>query len=144
MTLGVGSCPVSRLRGTNSMRVVVAVVVLVSCVHAGLWTLLHRQHASPDFYGQLASISYSPYTRAQHPDNGDRPTAEQIRSDLKLLSSYTRTIRTYSSTGGLELVPGIAAELGLKVTIGIWLDHDTARNEREIASAIALARRYSN
>ena len=32
----------------------------------------------------------------------------------------------------------------MKVTIGIWIDQDTARNEREIASAIALARRYSN
>jgi exo-beta-1,3-glucanase (GH17 family)/cellulose synthase/poly-beta-1,6-N-acetylglucosamine synthase-like glycosyltransferase len=126
------------------MRIVVAVIALVTCVHAAMWGLLQRQYASPDFNGQLASVSYSPYTRSQHPDNGDRPTAEQIRADLRLLSAYTRTIRTYSSTGGLELVPGIAAELGLKVTIGVWLDHDKARNEREIASAIALARRYSN
>ncbi len=126
------------------MRFVVAVVALVTCVHAGLWSLLHRQYASPDFNGQLASVSYSPYTRSQHPDNGDRPTAEQIRADLRLLSPYTRSIRTYSSTGGHELIPGIAHEFGLKVTIGIWLDHDKARNEREIASAIALARRYSN
>ena len=126
------------------MRIVVAVIALVTCVHAGLWSLLHRQYSSPDFNGQLASVSYSPYTRSQHPDNGDRPTADQIRADLRLLSSYTRTIRTYSSTGGHELIPGIAAELGMRVTIGIWLDHDTARNEREIASAIALARRYSN
>ena len=126
------------------MRLVVAVVALVTCVHAGLWSLLQRQHESPDFRGQLASVSYSPYTRSQHPDNGDRPTAEQIRTDLKLLSSYTRTIRTYSSTGGVELVPGIANEFGLKVTIGIWLDKNEARNEREIQAAIALAKRYSN
>lgn len=126
------------------MRIVVAIIALVTCVHAGLWSLLHRQYSSPDFNGQLASVSYSPYTRSQHPDHGDRPTAEQIRADLRLLSSYTRSVRTYSSTGGHELIPGIAAELGLKVTIGIWLDHDAARNEREIASAIALARRYSN
>jgi exo-beta-1,3-glucanase (GH17 family)/cellulose synthase/poly-beta-1,6-N-acetylglucosamine synthase-like glycosyltransferase len=126
------------------MRTVAAVVALVACLHAGLWALLHRQHDAADFNGQLASVSYSPYTRSQHPDKGDRPTVEQIRADLKLLSSYTRTIRTYSSTGGVELVPGIAAEFGLKVTIGIWLDKDKARNEREIQSAIALARRYSN
>jgi exo-beta-1,3-glucanase (GH17 family)/cellulose synthase/poly-beta-1,6-N-acetylglucosamine synthase-like glycosyltransferase len=126
------------------MRIVVAVVALVTCVHAGLWGLLHRQYSSPDFNSQLASVSYSPYTRSQHPDNGDRPTAEQIRADLRLLSSYTRTIRTYSSTGGVELVPGIAAELGLRVTIGVWIDKNEARNEREIQSALALARRYSN
>ena len=69
---------------------------------------------------------------------------QQIRADLKLISPYTHAIRTYSSTGGVELVPAIAAELGLKVTLGIWIDKNERRNEREIQSAIALARRYSN
>src|SRR6266566_2076038 len=96
------------------MRTVVAVVALVACLHAGLWSLLQRQHAAPS------------------------------RADLKLLSLYTRTVRTYSSTGGVELVPGIAAEFGLKVTVGIWIDKNEKRNEREIAAAVALAKRYSN
>jgi exo-beta-1,3-glucanase (GH17 family)/cellulose synthase/poly-beta-1,6-N-acetylglucosamine synthase-like glycosyltransferase len=126
------------------MRSVSAVLALVVCLHAGLWGLLHRQYDVADFNGQLASVSYSPYTRSQHPDHGDRPTAAQIRADLRLLSPYTRTIRTYTSTGGVEQVPGIAAEFGLKVTIGIWIDKNEARNEREIQSAITLARRYSN
>ena len=126
------------------MRTVAAVVTLVVCVHAGLWTLLHRQQAASNVDGPLASISYSPYTRSQHPDYGDRPTAEQIRADLKILSPYTQAIRTYTSTGGGELVPAIAAEFGLKVTLGIWIDKNEARNEREIQAAIALARRYSN
>ena len=126
------------------MRTVAAVVALVICVHAGLWTLLQRQQAVADIDGPLASISYSPYTRSQPPDYGDRPTAEQIRADLKILSPYTQAIRTYSSTGGGELVPEIAAEFGLKVTLGIWIDKNEARNEREIQAAIALARRYSN
>ena len=126
------------------MRTVAAVVALVVCVHAGLWTLLQRHQAAFNVDGPLASISYSPYTRSQHPDYGDRPTAEQIRADLKILSPFTQAIRTYSSTGGGELVPAIAAEFGLKVTLGIWIDKNEARNEREIQAAIALARRYSN
>jgi cellulose synthase/poly-beta-1,6-N-acetylglucosamine synthase-like glycosyltransferase/exo-beta-1,3-glucanase (GH17 family) len=126
------------------MRTVSIVVALVVCAHAGLWALFHRQQAVPNIDGPIASVSYSPYSRAQHPDNGDQPTAEQIRADLRLLSPYTRTIRTYSSTGGVELVPGIAAEFGMKVTLGIWIDKNEARNEREIASALALAKRYSN
>ncbi len=126
------------------MRSVVAVVALVACVHAGLWTLLQQKTTVPNIDGPLASVSYSPYARAQHPDYGDRPTVEQIRNDLRLLSPYTRTVRTYSSTGGVELVPGIAAELGMKVTVGIWIDKNEARNEREIQQAIALAKRYSN
>jgi cellulose synthase/poly-beta-1,6-N-acetylglucosamine synthase-like glycosyltransferase/exo-beta-1,3-glucanase (GH17 family) len=138
------------------MRSVVAVVALISCVHAGLWAFLYQQQTVPNIDGPLASVSYSPYTRWQNPDNGDVPTAEQIRNDLRLLSPYTRTVRTYTSTRGLELVPGIAAEFGMRVTLGIWLDKivdkDTgkpiekniARNEREIQQAIALAKRYSN
>ena len=126
------------------MRSVAAVVALVICVHAGLWALFHRQHAVANIDSPLASISYSPFAGSQHPDYGDRPTPEQIRADLKLLSPYTHAIRTYSSTGGLELVPAIAAQLGLKVTLGIWIDKNEDRNEREIQSAIALARRYSN
>jgi exo-beta-1,3-glucanase (GH17 family)/cellulose synthase/poly-beta-1,6-N-acetylglucosamine synthase-like glycosyltransferase len=126
------------------MRTVVFVVALVVCVQAGLWTLLQRQQAVADIEAPLASISYSPYARSQHPDRGDRPTEQQIRDDLKVLSPYTQAIRTYSTTGGVELVPAIAAEFGLKVTLGIWIDKNEARNEREIQAAIALARRNSN
>ncbi len=56
----------------------------------------------------------------------------------------TRAIRLYSSTGGVELVPPIAAEFGLKVTVGAWIDKDPDRNEREIKAAIELARKNSN
>jgi exo-beta-1,3-glucanase (GH17 family)/cellulose synthase/poly-beta-1,6-N-acetylglucosamine synthase-like glycosyltransferase len=126
------------------MRTVAAVVALVVCVHAALWALLRQQQAVADIDFPLASVSYSPFTRSQHPELGDRPTAAQIRDDLKLLSLHTHAIRTYSSTGGGELVPAIAAEFGLKVTLGIWIDRNEARNEREIRSAIALANRYSN
>ncbi len=41
-------------------------------------------------------------------------------------------------------MPAIAAEFGLKVTVGAWIDKDQERNEREIRSALELARRYSN
>jgi exo-beta-1,3-glucanase (GH17 family)/cellulose synthase/poly-beta-1,6-N-acetylglucosamine synthase-like glycosyltransferase len=126
------------------MRTVVAVLALVACVHAGIWALLRPQGTAPDYTGQLASISYSPFKDSSHPDTGPRPTAEQIRADLAAIAPYARAIRTYSATGGAELVPPIAAEFGLKVTVGAWIDKDQARNEREIASALSLARHYSN
>ena len=128
----------------KSMRTVVAVLALVACVHAGMWALLEPVGKAPDFTGQLASVSYSPFADSSHPDTGVRPTAEQIRADLKAIAPYTRAIRTYSATGGAELVPPIAAEFGLKVTVGAWIDKDQARNEREIRSALDLARHYSN
>ncbi|HKS86125.1 MAG TPA: glycosyltransferase [Pseudolabrys sp.] len=126
------------------MRTVAAVVALVACVHAGLWALMRDSARAPDFNGQLASVSYAPFENSVHPDRGTKPTAAQIRADLKTLAPITRAIRTYSSTGGVEEVPGIAAEFGLRVTAGAWIDKDKERNERELRSVIELARRHSN
>jgi exo-beta-1,3-glucanase (GH17 family)/cellulose synthase/poly-beta-1,6-N-acetylglucosamine synthase-like glycosyltransferase len=126
------------------MRTVAAVLALLACVHAGAWALLRAEQAAPDFAGQLASVSYAPFVNSSHPDSGERPTAEQIRADLRAIAPYTRAIRTYSSTGGAEMVPPIAAEFGLKVTVGAWIDKNKERNEREIRSALDLARHNSN
>ncbi len=126
------------------MRTVAAVIALVACVHAGLWALMRDSARAPNFDGQLASVSYAPFENSTHPDSGSKPTAAQIRADLKVLSPITRAIRTYSSTGGVELVPGIASEFGLRVTAGAWIDKDKDRNEREIRSVIDLAKRHSN
>src|SRR5271167_4412902 len=126
------------------MRTVVAVLALVACVHAGLWAVLRTRETAPNFNGQLASVSYAPFVNASNPDSDERPTLEQIRADLKAIAPYTHAIRTYSATGGAELIPPIAAEFGLKVTVGAWIDKYQARNEREIRSALDLARHYSN
>jgi exo-beta-1,3-glucanase (GH17 family)/glycosyltransferase involved in cell wall biosynthesis len=126
------------------MRTVAAVLALVVCVHAGLWAVLRSQTTAPDISRQLASVSYSPFAHSDHPDGSDRPTTAQIRADLKALAPFTKAIRTYSSTGGAELVPPIAAEFGLRVTVGAWISKDQARNEREIRAAIELARHNSN
>src|SRR5215831_30681 len=126
------------------MRLAAGVVALVVCVHAGLWTLLRDESKAPNVETPLASVSFSPYHGSTHPDAGNRPTPAQIRSDLKVISPYTRAIRTYSSTGGVELVPGIATEFDLRVTVGAWLDKDEKRNERELRSALDLAKKNRN
>ncbi|HEY3640876.1 MAG TPA: glycosyltransferase [Xanthobacteraceae bacterium] len=128
------------------MRSAAAVVALVVCVHAGLWALLQRQQAVPDFGSVLPSISYTPYSysRLQHPEDDVPPTADRIRAELRQVAPYARAVRTYSSTGGVEQVPAVAADLGLKVWVGIWLDARGERDGREIQAAVDLARRYTN
>jgi exo-beta-1,3-glucanase (GH17 family)/cellulose synthase/poly-beta-1,6-N-acetylglucosamine synthase-like glycosyltransferase len=126
------------------MRSVAAVIALIACVHAGIWTLVRGESVAPEFGGQLASVSYAPYAANARPDKGEVTNAAQIRSDLKLIAPYTRAIRTYSATGGVELVPAIASEFGLKVTMGAWIGRDAERNEREVRSVIELARKNSN
>src|SRR5215213_5814219 len=126
------------------MRAVVAVLVLVTTVHAAMWGVLRDKQEAPDFKGVLPSVSYAPFEGTAHPDVDNIPSAEKIRADLKTLAPLTRAIRLYSSTGGVELVPPIAAEFGLKVTVGAWIDKNSERNAREISAAINLAKRNSN
>jgi exo-beta-1,3-glucanase (GH17 family)/cellulose synthase/poly-beta-1,6-N-acetylglucosamine synthase-like glycosyltransferase len=126
------------------MRAVVAVLLFVTAAHAALWGVLQEKQSAPDFKGVLPSVSYAPFDGTGHPDVDNIPTAEKIRADLSKLAPLTRAIRLYSSTGGVEMVPKIAAEFGLKVTVGAWIDKNAERNEREIAAAIDLARHNSN
>jgi exo-beta-1,3-glucanase (GH17 family)/cellulose synthase/poly-beta-1,6-N-acetylglucosamine synthase-like glycosyltransferase len=126
------------------MRAVIAVLLFVTAAHAGLWGLLQDKQSAPDFRGILPSVSYSPFEGSAHPDTDNLPSQEKIRADLKKLSTMTKAIRLYSSTGGVEMVPPIAAEFGLKVTVGAWIDKNADRNKREIEAAIDLARRNSN
>src|SRR6266403_3185009 len=130
--------------GFVAMRAVVAVLLLVTTVHAALWGVFRDKQEAPDFKGILPSVSYAPFEGTSHPDVDNIPNAEKIRADLKKLAPLTRAIRLYSSTGGVELVPPIAAEFGLKVTVGAWIDKNADRNKREIEAAISLAKRNSN
>ncbi len=126
------------------MRAVVMVLACVTALHAGIWALLREERSAPDFRGTLQSLSYAPFEGSGHPDVDNIPTQEKIRADLRKLAPLTRAIRLYSSTGGVELVPAIANEFGLKVMVGAWIDKNMERNEREMQAAIELAKRNSN
>ncbi len=126
------------------MRAVVAVLLIVTAAHAALWGVLREKRDAPDFRGILPSVSYAPFDGSGHPDVDNIPTAEKIRADMKVLAPLTRAIRLYSSTGGVELVPPIANEAGIKVTVGAWIDKHVDRNEREMQAAVELAKHNSN
>jgi cellulose synthase/poly-beta-1,6-N-acetylglucosamine synthase-like glycosyltransferase/exo-beta-1,3-glucanase (GH17 family) len=126
------------------MRAVVAVLLFVTAAHAALWGGLREQQPAPDFRGILPSVSYAPFDGSGHPDVDNLPNSDRVRADVRKLAPLTRAIRLYSSTGGVEIVPPIANEVGLKVTVGAWIDKNVDRNEREMLSAIELAKRNSN
>src|SRR3984957_1502946 len=124
------------------MRAVAAVLLFVAAVHAGIWGVLRDRQQAPDFNGILPSVSYTPFEPGHVVDTTVDP--DRIRADLRKLSTMTRAVRSYSATEGNELVPPIAAEFGMKVTVGAWINKDDERNQREIAAAIDLARHNSN
>jgi exo-beta-1,3-glucanase (GH17 family) len=144
------------------MRSVAAVVALAACLHAGLWAFFQTTGTAPNIDKPLASVSYAPFEGKLDTDGTPIPTEAQIRADLKAITPYTNTIRLYRSTRGMQLVPEIAAQLGLKVTLGIGLEANLdrdgnydlvpddpdnrppiSRNEAEIRTALKLARVYS-
>ncbi len=125
------------------MRAIVAVLLFVSAAHAAIWGVLQEKQPAPNFNGILPSVSYAPFERG-HTVVDPEADSEKVRADLKKLSTMTRAVRLYSSTEGADLVPPIAAEFGLKVTVGAWIDTNADRNDREIKEAIRLARDNGN
>ncbi|HEY4863501.1 MAG TPA: glycosyltransferase [Xanthobacteraceae bacterium] len=126
------------------MRVAAVILGFVAALHAGIWLLVRESATAPAANGQFASLSFAPFNPSDKPDAGSLTSEEQIRADLKVIAPYSRAIRTYAATGGLELVPPVAAEFGMKVTIGAWVDKDKDRNERELQSVIDLAHKNWN
>jgi len=127
------------------LAAVAAIILVVTGFHAAVWYSLRPQATAPAVTERFASLSFAPYSRdVRHPDKGPAVTAAQIRSDVEAVADYTRAIRTYSSTLGLDLIPSIAAERGLRVTVGAWIDKDEERNAVEIRNALGLAKQNSN
>jgi exo-beta-1,3-glucanase (GH17 family) len=126
----------------QNIAIVTVVLCLVAGLHLGLWRLAEPHTTAAPVEGKLASLSYNRFAR---PSSGNLTVSEaQIRADLTAIGKLAKAIRTYASTRGLERVPEIAAELGLSVTLGVWIDKDEARNEREIETNLDLARRNPN
>ena len=115
------------------------VVLAIAALFAGIWALYNRPVSAPDWPEQISGYSFSPFRQGQNPQTNTYPSDAEIRADLELLTKQTDNIRTYSVDGSLANIPRLAEELGLRVTLGIWISPDLQRNEREIAKAIEIA-----
>ncbi len=92
---------------------------------------------------KLYCVSYAPFHGGQTPlDPSSRVSAAQIDRDLTQLAQLTDCVRTYSTDYGLDQIAGIAARHGLKVMQGLWLSSKLDKNEDQMATAVALAKRY--
>ena len=87
---------------------------------------------------KIHGISFSPYVEGQGP--GTQIGEAQIRERLSFIQPYVHWVRTFSCKEGNELIPGIAAENGLKTMVGVWLDDDREQNEIELGNAIDIAK----
>lgn len=91
----------------------------------------------------MQCVSYSPFYRGDSPTNPNtRISKQQITQDLRRLSQQFPCVRTYSVAQGMEFVPEIAQQLGMKVYLGIWIGWLDEWNRQQIAKAIQLSQQY--
>ncbi len=105
---------------------------------AGKATAEIRALYAEQFERGLYGLCFSAYTQGQRA--GDLITEAQVRRRIELIAPHTRWVRSFACTEGHELIPRLAREKGLKTMVGAWISADRARNEREIAALIDLAR----
>jgi exo-beta-1,3-glucanase (GH17 family) len=88
----------------------------------------------------LYGINFSPYIGAQSPDLGSNISEGQLIARMQIVRPWTRWIRAFGMTHGLEKAGRVAHGLGLKAALGAWIGTDLAANETELASLVAAAR----
>ncbi len=107
------------------------------------WSSLGSTPPAPDVQARVNGLTYAPFGRDDAPWVREVPANALITADLKQLATVTSHIRTYSAAQFPEL-PAIAAQNGLRVTQGAWLNGDVDNNDREIAAALQAARTHKN
>lgn len=107
------------------------------------WHLWHAPQPAPDAAGPVAGLAYNAFGRWDSPIARKYPGNDAIAADLALLSGMTRRIRTYSSSEFPDL-PSIAAQHGVKVTAGVWLDGRPLNDRKEIEAVKEAVRLHPN
>jgi exo-beta-1,3-glucanase (GH17 family) len=89
---------------------------------------------------RVHGLDFGPYIRGQDPNINPRVGTDQLRGRLALIANRTDWIRTFGSADGLEAMPALAREFGLKLAMGAWLSTNLAANETQITNLIAAGR----
>jgi exo-beta-1,3-glucanase (GH17 family)/cellulose synthase/poly-beta-1,6-N-acetylglucosamine synthase-like glycosyltransferase len=120
-------------------------VVATVAASVGFWQAANRPLTDqPLWSGEIAGFAYSPMRPGQSPSRNEFPTREEMAADLALIAEHSHSIRTYSLDGPLAAIPALAGELGLDVTVGVWLDEDKTANQRRLAELKRTLAEHSN
>ena len=88
---------------------------------------------------RVYGIDFSPYENGQDPNLNSQIPDSQILSRMQIVAPYANWVRSFSSTNGLESIPSVARQLGLKVAANAWISSNAAQNTVEIDNLIAAA-----
>ena len=101
-----------------------------------LSTVLLLLMITPTVAYQLHGLNFSPYTDGSDPNLGSQINEAQLAARLEIVKPYTRWVRTFGSTLGMEKAGSIAKSQGFKTALGAWIGRDTVANETEITNLI--------
>jgi exo-beta-1,3-glucanase (GH17 family) len=112
-----------------------------------VWSWLAKpvmlDRAPIDGAAKLDCVSYAPFRGNQTPLNQDLIVSPaQIREDLVEIAGISNCIRTYSVDNGLDKVPELASQVGLKVLLGVWIGNGRLKNAQLVETAVRLASDY--
>jgi len=108
------------------------IVLLMGLLTLLLWWWVNRPGMEPPWPAEIAGVSFSPIRAGQDPTIGEFPSSEQIDADLALLAGDVSGVRTYTVQSTMTEVPGLAAEHGLHVTLGAWINDQAEFNAAEL------------
>ncbi|HEY0877095.1 MAG TPA: hypothetical protein VGE10_01455 [Zeimonas sp.] len=131
--------------GPRTLELVLLAALAVALL--AWWAGRGVERPVPDPGGERVDcVSYAPFHRpGETPfDPSNRVTRERVRDDLSRLSAITDCVRTYSIDQGLDEVPSVARDLGMRVLLGVWLGRDRDKNEVELQRALALAQGHAD
>jgi exo-beta-1,3-glucanase (GH17 family)/cellulose synthase/poly-beta-1,6-N-acetylglucosamine synthase-like glycosyltransferase len=120
------------------------IAVAFAALTCAVWAFLNRPTSEPPWPQHIQGFAFSPFHNGEDPTHHIMPTDAEIDSDLKLLQGKINTVRTYSVDGSLGDVPQLAERHGINVAVGAWIDDHRDNNERQLETAIELARTHLN
>jgi exo-beta-1,3-glucanase (GH17 family)/cellulose synthase/poly-beta-1,6-N-acetylglucosamine synthase-like glycosyltransferase len=120
------------------------IALMFGAITIGTWAYMNQAQSEPSWPRKVQGFAFSPYQADQDAVKDEFPTREQIAGDLELLRGKTNAVRTYTTEGTIGLVPELAAERGINVALGAWIDSRRDHNDEELARTVALAKQHKN
>ena len=130
-----------------ALRAPIALFLLSLSLIAAAWiwlgTPVMLDVAPIDASRKVDCVSYAPFRQGQTPWNSTAVISPaQISEDLVQLADISKCVRIYSLENGLDKVPELAAKVGLKVILGVWIGRDRTKNAALIDDAAVLVKQY--
>ena len=117
------------------------IAACVTIVNLLLWRAFNPPLPAPDVPARISGLAYNGFQRWQSPLTERMPSDAALADDLQRLVGLTTRLRTYSASE-LPALPKLAAQVGLRLSAGVWLDQRQANNEREMAAVIDTVAHY--